>query len=75
MFGKIKIIKALARFELMTYRLVDNALFHCAMLLGNILLGKKIVIKLYLMLLYFNKMYVTIWSVSYNTCILAFTCN
>lgn len=40
MFGKIKIIKAPARFELVTYRLVDNALFHCAMLLGNIF-GKE----------------------------------
>lgn len=40
MFGKIKIIKAPARFELMTYRLVDNALFHFTLLLGNIF-GKE----------------------------------
>lgn len=44
MFGEIKIIKAPARIELMTYRLVDNALFHCTMLLGNIF-GKENIYK------------------------------
>lgn len=34
-FKKVKLIKALAGFELLTYRFVANALTNCATLLGN----------------------------------------
>lgn len=35
--GSVKIIKALAGFELMTCRFVVNSLIHCAILLDNTL--------------------------------------
>lgn len=35
LFGKVKILKSQAGFELMTYRFVVNPLTHCTMLLGD----------------------------------------
>lgn len=49
---KVNIIKAPAGFELMTYRLVVNALTHCATVFCN-KVGKKIT-RLYLILLFIS---------------------
>lgn len=35
-FGKVKIVKALAGLELMTYSFIENALTHCVTLFDNI---------------------------------------